>query len=299
VNRFRVQVHLVILLSMIALAALPSLAAAQSDPVRAVVTLDAGWIKQGGLGFVHVSGEAITDVTGMFQERAFYFYPSKRGFTTLLTAAFDRDPGTYTLQLLVRYADGTTERLDQAVQVANGGYGSVELPVPNALLALTDPEVERAEMDKLFNIFNRFTPERYYGGGFVIPHPAELVAWFGTYRRYPGQENWTRHTGIDMKVGPGVPVAATASGRVILSEMLPIRGNYVLIDHGWGIYSGYAHLSERFVVPGEWVHKEDIIGLSGLTGRTTGAHIHFETAANGVWVDPEDLLALGLDTASE
>jgi murein DD-endopeptidase MepM/ murein hydrolase activator NlpD len=68
-----------------------------------------------------------------------------------------------------------------------------------------------------------------------------------------------------------------------------------MIDHGWGVYSGYAHLSEFMVVPGQWVHKGDVIGLSGMTGRTSGAHIHMEMAVGGVWTDPESFLALGLD----
>jgi murein DD-endopeptidase MepM/ murein hydrolase activator NlpD len=80
----------------------------------------------------------------------------------------------------------------------------------------------------------------------------------------------------------------------MLAEALDIRGTYVLIDHGWGIYSGYAHLTEALVLPGQWVRQGDVIGLSGSSGRSGGAHLHWEMAVGGVWVDPGEFVALGL-----
>jgi len=89
-------------------------------------------------------------------------------------------------------------------------------------------------------------------------------------------------------------VTAIASGRVMLAELMDIRGNYVAIDHGWGVYSGYAHLSEMLVVPGQWVRKGDVIGLSGVNGRSAGAHLHWEMVVGGTWIDPEQFVGLGL-----
>ena len=80
----------------------------------------------------------------------------------------------------------------------------------------------------------------------------------------------------------------------MLAEDMEIRGGYVLIDHGWGIYSGYAHLSQKFVVPGQWVRQGDVIGLSGNNGRAAGAHLHWEIAVGGVFVEPDDFVAMGL-----
>ncbi|WP_162909659.1 M23 family metallopeptidase [Aggregatilinea lenta] len=291
-------VQAVVLVVVVLALGVPALVTAQSTS-RAIVTVNAPWIKQGGLSAVYVAGDEVTNVTGMFQERTVYFYPSRLGFKTILSASIDQNPDSYILQLLVEYSDGTSERIDEPVTVVSGGYATVSLYVAGALLPLTDPAVEEGEIARVFNLMDRFTPARYWDGGFVLPSPNELVAWFGTYRSYNGQSYLSRHTGIDLAVGEGVPVPASASGRVVLAQPLPIRGGYVLIDHGWGIYSGYAHLSERFVVPGDWVKQGDIVGLSGMTGRVTGAHIHFEVAVDGAWIDPEEFLALGLDTASE
>ena len=278
----------------------PTLASAEPHQGSgAIVSLDFQSIPQGHVGIVHVTGEDISEVRAVFQERVYYFYQdSPTSFTGLLSADMESETQPYPMQVWVKYVDGTAEKIDQNVEVSSGGYGSYELAVPASMMPLLEPEINTAETEKLFNIMTRFTPERYWAGGFTVPNTNEFIAWFGTWRLYNGTY-WYRHTGVDIKVGVGNTIAATAGGRVMLSEMMPIRGNYVLIDHGWGVYSGYAHMSERFVVPGQWVQQGDIIGLSGMTGRTSGAHIHWEMAVGGVWIDPETFMALGLDTNKE
>jgi murein DD-endopeptidase MepM/ murein hydrolase activator NlpD len=87
---------------------------------------------------------------------------------------------------------------------------------------------------------------------------------------------------VDVRAAIGTPVIAMADGRVMLTGAFDIRGNYLLIDHGWGVYSGYAHLSEFMVVPGQWVRQGDVIGLSGLNGRSAGAHIQGDSRRNGL-----------------
>ena len=80
--------------------------------------------------------------------------------------------------------------------------------------------------------------------------------------------------------------------------MLDIRGNYVLIDHGLGIYSGYAHFSELYVEVGQRVEAGQIIGLSGNSGRSNGPHLHWEIAIRGQWVDGKAFLDLWLPAPS-
>jgi murein DD-endopeptidase MepM/ murein hydrolase activator NlpD len=261
---------------------------------RATITLDFQYIRQGEVGVVRVSGADITDVRAVFQERVVYFYPENNVYVGLVSADMDSKVELTTMQVWVQYADGTSEQIDQPIQINYGEFGRWEVTIPASLAVLLEPEVNEAEMAKLFNIFERFTPERYWAGGFDLPNTAEQIAWFGTWRLYNGTY-WYRHTGIDVRVGVGTSVNASASGRVILAQEIPIRGNYVLIDHGWGVYTGYAHNSQLFVVPGEWVEKGQVIALSGMTGRSGGAHIHWEMAVGGVWVDPLDFLALGLN----
>ncbi len=78
---------------------------------------------------------------------------------------------------------------------------------------------------------------------------------------------------------------ATNRGRVVLAQQLQVRGNMVIIDHGGGLYSGYAHLSSFNVSEGQMVEAGDIVGMSGNTGLSTGPHLHWEMAIDGVWLD--------------
>jgi hypothetical protein len=281
---------------LIGLLALPSTAAAvpRQQTGGVIILPDFQTLKQGRAGLVRVMGQDLAEVRAVFQERLFFFYQDGSDFVGLLSADMESDTGTYTMQVWVKYADGTAERIDQPIEVVSGEFGRSDLTVPNSLVPLLQPEVEQAEHDKLFNILTRFTPDRYWVGGFTPPNLNELVAWFGTWRLY-NSTYWSRHTGVDIRAAVGTSVTASAAGRVMLSEELPIRGGYVMIDHGWGVYTGYAHLSSRLVVPGQWVKAGEVIGLSGLSGRTTGAHLHWEIAVSGVWVDPEDFVTLGLN----
>lgn len=284
----------VIVLALAVALAVPALAQAGPNGAGPVnIALDFQWIRQGQVGIVRVNGADIAEVRAVFQERVFYFYPERDGFIGLISASMERDVGVYVMQVWIKYADGASERVDQSIQVNYGEFGRSEVTISPSLIPLLAPDVNEAETDRLANIFTRFTPERYWDSGFVLPSGNEQIGWFGAYRLYNGAY-WYQHTGLDIRMPIGTPVTAAANGRVILSEMLPIRGGFVLIDHGWGIYTGYAHMSERFVVPGEWVRQGDVIGLSGNNGRSSGAHLHWETIVGGEWVDPLAFLNLSV-----
>ena len=83
----------------------------------------------------------------------------------------------------------------------------------------------------------------------------------------------------------GTPIYAPAAGKVVYTGTLTVRGNVTVIDHGWGIYTAYAHQSEIQVQVGEMVTPGQLIGLGGQTGRVTGPHLHWEVWVGGVQVD--------------
>lgn len=266
---------------------------AGAGPTR--IELDFDRLPQGQVGIVRVTGSNIAAVRAVFQERVFLFYAENSEWNGLIAADMALDAGIYPLQVWVEYSDDEPEIFDQTVEVENGAFGRSDVTVSASLVPLLDPDIEQSEMDKLANIVERTTPERYWtDSGFALPVDQELSGWFGTWRLYNGTY-WGRHTGVDTRVGVGTPLAAIANGRVVLAGSMTIRGNYVLIDHGWGVFSGYAHLDQMLVIPGQWVRKGEIIGMSsGLNGRSNGAHLHWEMSVNGVWIDPESFLALDL-----
>lgn len=105
-----------------------------------------------------------------------------------------------------------------------------------------------------------------------------------------GGGNTEYHPGIDIGVAVGTPVAAAAAGRVIVAGWVSGYGNYVAIDHGGGISTGYGHLSQIYVAVGQDVQGGQTIGASGNTGRSTGPHLIFEVRRNGTPVDPNPFL---------
>ena len=76
-----------------------------------------------------------------------------------------------------------------------------------------------------------------------------------------------------------------AGGTAAFAGHLDIRGNYIVINHGWGVYTGYAHLSQINVERGQTITAGQIIGLTGNSGRSSGPHLHWEVAVNGEWID--------------
>ena len=94
------------------------------------------------------------------------------------------------------------------------------------------------------------------------------------------------HKGLDISNRMGTPVLAPAQGAVILAARDGAYGNSVEINHGGGIVTKYGHMQRWAVQPGQWVKRSEIIGYIGMSGRTTGPHLHYEVRLNGVPVNP-------------
>jgi murein DD-endopeptidase MepM/ murein hydrolase activator NlpD len=114
---------------------------------------------------------------------------------------------------------------------------------------------------------------------------------YGNRRSYNGSAYSFFHTGLDFAGGTGTEIYAPAAGKVVFAGPLTVRGNAVMIDHGWGIHTGYMHMSEVRVQVGDVVQPGQVIGLVGGTGRVEGPHLHWEVWAGGVQVDPLEWLA--------
>ena len=128
---------------------------------------------------------------------------------------------------------------------------------------------------------------KYSGGRFCWPAPGytRISDDYGT-RIHPvlGIEKF--HNGIDMAAPSGSPILAAADGEVIAADYSATMGNYVMIDHGSGIYTIYMHASALYVSAGSKVKKGSQIGAVGSTGRSTGPHLHFSVRVNGSYVSP-------------
>ena len=257
------------------------------------VTLDFEALQQGQTGVVMVSGAGIAGARLRFLNRLIDCYASEDAWHGLLGINMEQSPNTYPLEVLVWFEDGVRNSWEGEVTIEDGGFGRQDVTLGADLAYLLEPEVDRAERSRLEAIFNQVTPTRYWDGPFLKPLDADFTSPFGAWRLY-NNSLWGRHTGIDLRGPAGTPLLAPAAGRVVLAERLDVRGNYVLIDHGWGIYSGLAHLSEIHVTRGQFVRAGQVIGVSGSTGRSSGPHIHWEIAVNGEWVDPSQFIEIAL-----
>ena len=116
-----------------------------------------------------------------------------------------------------------------------------------------------------------------------------VTSYFG--RRWdPLNGNVYFHRGVDFGGREGTPVYAAERGTVTWCGMVKEYGNLIIINHGRGLSSRYAHLSVLAVKTGAVVGKGDLIGFVGMTGRSTGPHLHFETLINGECVNPLKIL---------
>jgi len=116
-------------------------------------------------------------------------------------------------------------------------------------------------------------------------HDYVMTSGFGM-RTHPVLGGRRNHKGIDLAQPTGTPVYATADGIVSMAEPFSSYGNYIQIEHGGQIQTRFGHLSGFAVVAGEQVHKGQLIGYVGTTGRSTGPHLHYEVRVAGEAVDP-------------
>lgn len=131
----------------------------------------------------------------------------------------------------------------------------------------------------------------YIGGDMAWPAPASkrITSPFG-YRTHPILKVKKLHTGIDIGVGSGSNIVAANAGKVIKAAWNNSYGYMVMVDHGGGIVTLYAHNSVLKVKTGDTVTKGQVIALSGSTGMSTGPHLHFEVRVNGEYKNPMNYL---------
>jgi murein DD-endopeptidase MepM/ murein hydrolase activator NlpD len=124
----------------------------------------------------------------------------------------------------------------------------------------------------------------------IWPVNGRLLSGFGK-RMDPFSGEGGFHTGVDISAAMGTPVHAAADGIVYSAEVFSGYGKMVVVDHGNGMRTLYAHLSRYAVVPGQEIRKADIVGYSGATGRVTSPHLHFEVRVGGAPVNPYPYLS--------
>jgi murein DD-endopeptidase MepM/ murein hydrolase activator NlpD len=176
---------------------------------------------------------------------------------------------------------------------------AAEMAEQQALLAEVDAVIDEiegeiaslsAEQDRVRTLISS---EQSTGGrrpgALYRPVPGGVSSWYG-YRIHPIYGDRRLHTGLDMNAGCGEPIRAAAAGRVFLADWKGGYGLTVMIDHGGGMSTMYAHQSSAAVGYGQQVGAGQVIGYIGSTGTSTACHLHFEVRIGGNPVDPAPYL---------
>ena len=248
---------------------------------------------QGGTTVIKVFAPEGITMRGSLAERNLNFFPQDYGYVALQGIHALTSPGLYPLALEGEMPDGQRFAFSQNVLIQDANFPfDPTLEVDPATL---DPAVTEPESELWDSLAVPVTPDKMWDGLFASPVPADFkncwTSLFGNRRSYNSGAYDFFHSGLDFCGRVGTELYAVAPGKVVYTDMLIVRGGVVVIDHGWGVYTAYDHLSEILVQPGNTVQTGQVIGLGGDTGRTTGPHLHWEVWVGGVQVNPVDWLA--------
>lgn len=163
---------------------------------------------------------------------------------------------------------------------SDADYYAAEIQAQEELIAA----IKRAEAEKAAAGVEEHP---YTGGAFRWPCPSStrVTSDYGT-RVSPMSGASSNHKGIDIGASSGADIIAAADGTVTAASYSSAAGNYVMIDHGGGLYTVYMHASSLLVSPGQTVSAGDVIAKVGSTGISTGSHLHFGVSLNGSYVSP-------------
>lgn len=163
---------------------------------------------------------------------------------------------------------------------SDADYYAAEIQAQEELIAA----IKRAEAEKAAAGVEEHP---YTGGAFRWPCPSStrVTSDYGM-RVSPMSGASSNHKGIDIGASAGADIIAAADGTVTAASYSSAAGNYVMIDHGGGLYTVYMHASSLLVSPGQTVSAGDVIAKVGSTGISTGSHLHFGVSLNGSYVSP-------------
>jgi murein DD-endopeptidase MepM/ murein hydrolase activator NlpD len=250
-------------------------------------------VSQGELVEVHVSGGELASVEGMLAGEKITFHETGGGsFSALLGADVGAKPSMAKLRLTARTQSGAERRAEVPVHVLAKIFRQESFNVAPGFDQISPETLEeiRREQAAFARVFASPEPARLWDAPFLRPVPHEASASsFGSRRIINGKPR-APHGGTDLSSPAGTEVAAANHGRVALAGDFFFAGGSIVLDHGGGLFTMYFHLSELRVGEGAMVRKGDVLGLSGATGRVTGAHLHWGARLGNARVDPLQLL---------
>ncbi|HZI51644.1 MAG TPA: M23 family metallopeptidase [Terriglobia bacterium] len=228
-----------------------------------------------------------------WQEKTIPYTRAGKEWFTVLGLDLDLKAGSYTGELRIT-RNAKVELQTVKLDVKAVKFPEEHLKVAEKYVELNPADSERAarEARQIDEIHKTISGEALWKQPFLAPIPGGVGSGFGKRRVFNGEAR-NPHAGADLKATTGTPIRSTNRGRVVLAGDLFFTGNTVIVDHGLGIYTLYAHLSRIDVTKDSIVERAQVVGLAGATGRVTGPHLHWGARVQNTRVDPFSLINLG------
>jgi murein DD-endopeptidase MepM/ murein hydrolase activator NlpD len=258
------------------------------------VYLSSSNIPQGDLALIRVKGTDRETPLMTWMKKKISLVPNQRktDWYGFVSADLKANPGKY--QVLIKMHPSGRKK-DIEIRITEKKYGVRRLTLPKKMVDLDAQTLKRVreESGKMKMLWLAPFAKPLWKGPFIRPIPGEVTGPFGRGSIINEQPR-SPHSGVDLRGKRGTPIKAMNHGRVVLSSDHFFTGLTLVIDHGGGIQSMYAHLDKILVKEGQMVTKGAVIGHVGSTGRATGPNLHLGVRVNGARVDP-----LGLTKISE
>lgn len=230
------------------------------------------------------------EVTGQFEDTKFWFYPAPEkgegAYEAIVGVPHNHKPGPSEVKVMVKDVVHSLP-----IKISDAKYPSENLKVSKHIVNPKKKDLVqiRSDIAEVGKIYSNIIKQKYWKGPFVLPIDSRVTSIYGTKRVFNGQMK-SFHQGMDLKAPMGTPIHAAGAGVVVLAKSLFFTGNTVMVDHGYGVVTLYAHMSELKVKQGDHVDAGQLLGLSGMTGRANGPHLHWGVVINKVKVNPADFL---------
>jgi hypothetical protein len=263
------------------------------------VTLTPSLVEPGSPELIRVAVPNARNVSGEWLGRKLLFFQGKdrKDWYALAGVDVEAPAGSSALSIDVWFGE-KTNHWDLPVEIHPAQYRTEAISVAPSFVEPSAEQLKVIAVDSKIKarVFASSAPQALWHGRFLVPVSSSPTDSFGTRRTYNGTLS-SIHKGMDFRARSGTPVRASNSGVVVLARPLYYEGNCVIIDHGLGLYTVSMHLSRISVREGQHVIRGQRLGLSGATGRVTGAHLHWAVRWQDTYLDPAKLLEINLDAA--
>ncbi len=249
----------------------------------------------GSILLVKITGGDLKNVKDMkvvFEGVDFPVYSEENpaALGALVVVPFNSKPRSSKIEF--SWSQGSAKKNQTApIEIVDGNYRSEVLTVDDAHANPSKKALKRilAEQKEIGQLYWASDKTRHWNGPFVWPIKSELTSPFGNKRLFNGQMK-SFHQGLDLRAPVGTPIVAGGTARVAMAKDLFFTGNTVILDHGLGLFTIYAHMSKLNVKKGQMVKQGDLLGLSGMTGRASGPHLHWGAVLQRLKFNPENLI---------